>query len=77
MQAKIVHIFLRDRSSGNIVTIGGSVCEIESESTTEIICETGAHSPPEMTKVRVEVGSNGIATQVGQATIPTKERSRD
>ncbi|XP_038070546.1 fibrocystin-L-like isoform X1 [Patiria miniata] len=50
-------------SSGNVVTIGGSACTVQSESTTEIICETGAHSPPEMTKVRVEVGSNGIATQ--------------
>ncbi|XP_022097673.1 fibrocystin-L-like isoform X1 [Acanthaster planci] len=50
-------------SSGNVVTVGGSPCTVQSESTTEIICETGPHSPPEMTKVRVEVGNNGIATQ--------------
>ncbi|XP_071793632.1 fibrocystin-L-like isoform X1 [Asterias amurensis] len=50
-------------SSGNIVSIGGSECTIQSESTTEIICQTGPRSPPEMLKVRVEVGDNGIATQ--------------
>ncbi|XP_071792804.1 fibrocystin-L-like isoform X2 [Asterias amurensis] len=51
------------QSSGNIVSIGGSECTIQSESTTEIICQTGIRSPPERLKVRVEVGNNGIATQ--------------
>ncbi len=52
-------------ASGNIVTIGGTECTIQSESETQIICRTGAHTPSEKTKVRVEVGNNGIAIQVG------------
>ncbi|KAJ8026005.1 Fibrocystin-L [Holothuria leucospilota] len=50
-------------SSGNEVTIAGTECEVQTESTTEIVCKTGAHSPTEMAKVRVDVGAAGIAVQ--------------
>ncbi|XP_070541075.1 fibrocystin-L-like [Ptychodera flava] len=51
-------------SSGeNTVTIDGSVCEIDTESATEIVCTTGPNDRTIKTKVRVEVGDNGIATQ--------------
>ncbi|XP_072177767.1 fibrocystin-L-like [Diadema setosum] len=48
-------------SSGNIVTIGGTECIVDTESETEIVCVTEAHFPNEMTEVKVEVGSNGAA----------------
>ncbi|KAJ8026384.1 Fibrocystin-L [Holothuria leucospilota] len=50
-------------SSGNKVTIAGTECEVQTESTTEIVCITGTHSPTEMAKVRVDVGAAGIAVQ--------------
>ncbi|XP_071828580.1 fibrocystin-L-like isoform X3 [Apostichopus japonicus] len=50
-------------SSGNVVTIAGTACVVQTESTTEIVCRTGAHSPTEMAKVRVDVGEAGIAVQ--------------
>ncbi|XP_054766411.2 fibrocystin-L-like [Lytechinus pictus] len=49
--------------SGNEVTIAGTSCSILSENSTVITCQTGAHSPSERSQVRVQVGSNGIATQ--------------
>ena len=47
------------------VTIAGTVCAIKSESETEIVCRTGAHTPSEKTFVRVDVTGMGVATQVG------------
>ena len=47
------------------MTIAGTPCDIQSESETQIVCRTGEHKPSEKTKVRVEVGNNGIALQVG------------
>ncbi|XP_071488092.1 fibrocystin-L-like [Diadema antillarum] len=49
--------------SDNNVTIAGTPCNVLSENSTVIVCQTGAHSPSEMAKVRVQVGSDGIATQ--------------
>ncbi|XP_067950539.1 fibrocystin-L-like [Watersipora subatra] len=52
----------------NTVTIAGTVCDIETESATEIVCVTNAPDIPEgsssrgqKTKVMVEVGTNGLA----------------
>ena len=43
------------------VMIGSSACDIKSESSTEIVCETNSH--PTSTKHRVEVeSSNGLAS---------------
>ncbi|XP_077992871.1 fibrocystin-L-like [Glandiceps talaboti] len=47
----------------NTVTIDGTTCTIISENSTDIVCQTGAHYRTIQTKVRVEVGNNGIATQ--------------
>ncbi|XP_072025340.1 fibrocystin-L-like [Amphiura filiformis] len=49
--------------TGNKVSIAGTVCEVQMESTTEITCLTGEHSETIKTKVRVEVSNKGIATQ--------------
>ena len=46
------------------MTIDGTECAVITESATEITCRTGSHSKTVRTKVRVEVGDNGIATQV-------------
>ena len=46
------------------MTIDGTECAVKTESVTEITCRTGSHSRTVRTKVRVEVGENGIATQV-------------
>ncbi|XP_022094388.1 fibrocystin-L-like [Acanthaster planci] len=51
------------QATGNVVTIGGTECTITSEQVTQIECTTEAHGHSEKTKVRVEVGSQGIATQ--------------
>ena len=58
-------MFSLSSSSGNLVTIAGTPCDVQSESETQIVCRTGEHKPSEKTKVRVEVGDNGIALQVG------------
>ncbi|XP_072034167.1 fibrocystin-L-like [Amphiura filiformis] len=50
-------------STGNKVSIDGTVCVVQSESSTQITCLTGEHSETIKTKVRVKVGNNGIATQ--------------
>ncbi|KAJ8026136.1 Fibrocystin-L [Holothuria leucospilota] len=49
-------------SSGNTVTIAGSICEVQTEKETVIVCKTSAHSRTETAKVRVDVGT-GIAVQ--------------
>ncbi|XP_038045747.1 fibrocystin-L-like [Patiria miniata] len=51
------------QSGSNKVTIGGTECTITAETATQIDCTTEAHGHSEMTKVRVEVGTQGIATQ--------------
>lgn len=48
---------------GNKVTIAGIPCIITSFSPNEINCTTGPRSGTIQTKVRVEVGNQGIATQ--------------
>ncbi|KAI8520672.1 Fibrocystin-L [Branchiostoma belcheri] len=47
----------------NVVTIAGSACIIQSESATEIVCVTEAHNGTAKSKVRVEVGDQGVALQ--------------
>ena len=49
---------------GSTVTIGGTVCENPSISTTQITCRTGQRTTTIMTKVRVATGNDGIAFQV-------------
>lgn len=48
---------------GNKVTIAGIPCKITTFSQTEIRCTTGPRKGTIQTKVRVEVGNQGIATQ--------------
>ncbi|XP_066278772.1 fibrocystin-L-like [Branchiostoma lanceolatum] len=50
-------------TADNSVTIAGSECIIQSASTTQIVCVTEAHQGSAKTKVRVDVGDQGIATQ--------------
>ncbi|XP_078617867.1 fibrocystin-L-like isoform X2 [Branchiostoma floridae x Branchiostoma japonicum] len=47
----------------NVVTIAGSACIIQSESSTQIVCVTEAHNGTAKSKVRVEVGDQGVAIQ--------------
>ncbi|XP_072027284.1 LOW QUALITY PROTEIN: fibrocystin-L-like [Amphiura filiformis] len=47
--------------SGNKVYIAGTECVVRYESTTEISCRTGAHSPSVETTVRVDVPNKGVA----------------
>ena len=49
-------------SSGNIVQIDGSICDIDTESTTEISCYTNYHSGAIEAAVIVEVPSQGYAS---------------
>ena len=44
--------------------IAGTNCPIDSMTDTQIVCITEAHKPSVKTKIKVEVGTNGIATQV-------------
>ena len=46
------------------VTIAGTPCIVSSVIDTKIICETGAHSPSQKAKVKVEIDQNGIALEV-------------
>lgn len=52
------------RDTGNAVTIGGSVCNILTESSTVITCKTTPHSGPGEFPVMVTVPGKGIATVV-------------
>ncbi|XP_021369085.1 fibrocystin-L-like isoform X2 [Mizuhopecten yessoensis] len=47
------------------VSINGSECTVRSVSGNEIVCETGSISKSVKDKVRVEIGGNGEAEQVG------------
>ena len=49
-------------STGNIVNIDGSICDIESESSTEISCYTNFHNGAIEAPVIVEVPSEGYAS---------------
>ncbi|CAH1226877.1 PKHD1L1 [Branchiostoma lanceolatum] len=51
------------RPTENVVTIAGSACIIQSESTVQIVCVTEAHNGTAKSKVRVEVGDQGVALQ--------------
>jgi hypothetical protein len=46
------------------VTIDDVECALQTLTDTEIVCRTGAHTGAMETKVRVEKGSDGTATQV-------------
>ena len=46
------------------VSFAGTDCPIATVTGTQIVCTTDAHSPSEDTKAVVEIGGNGIATQV-------------
>nr|XP_055075555.1 fibrocystin-L-like [Misgurnus anguillicaudatus] len=48
-------------ASDVIVTIAGSVCDVESANGTQIICVTNAQPKSQETKVRVLIGNRGIA----------------
>uniref|UniRef100_W5KUJ5 PKHD1 like 1, tandem duplicate 2 n=1 Tax=Astyanax mexicanus TaxID=7994 RepID=W5KUJ5_ASTMX len=49
-------------SAGNvIVSIAGSVCDVQSANETHVICVTNAQPTSQLTKVRVQVGNRGIA----------------
>lgn len=50
-------------ANGNKVSIAGVTCKVTSFSTTQIKCITGQRRGTIHSKVRVEVGDNGIATQ--------------
>ena len=52
------------RSSGNVVTIGGSVCTVDSEGPTSITCTTEAHQGPGQFEVKVTVPGKGLAATV-------------
>ncbi|XP_050685917.1 fibrocystin-L-like isoform X2 [Eriocheir sinensis] len=47
--------------SGNVVTIGGSACDVQSESSTAITCLTSAHQGPGEFAVMVDVPDKGFA----------------
>lgn len=52
-------------SGGNvIVTIAGSVCDVQSASETQVICVTNAQPRSQQTKVLLYVGNRGIAKMV-------------
>ena len=51
-------------SSGNVVTIDGSVCKISSEGTTSISCETESHEGTIKAPVIVDVPGKGYSTTV-------------
>ncbi|CAH1789358.1 unnamed protein product [Owenia fusiformis] len=60
-----VHSAIESTNGDVNVTIAGTVCMVTSVTDTLIQCITGVHSPAIQTKVRVEIGTNGIATQDG------------
>ncbi|XP_063605340.1 fibrocystin-L-like [Penaeus indicus] len=49
-------------ATGNVITIGGSVCNIVTESSTQITCNTNSHDGPGRFPVIVTVPGKGIAT---------------
>ena len=56
---------LSNRGNGeNTVTVADVACDIESESTTEIVCVTNERSSSAKTHVVVEVSDNGNSLQV-------------
>ena len=56
-------------SSGNKVTIDGSVCDISAESITSITCETEAHKGTIKAPVTVDVPGKGYSTTVSKIII--------
>ncbi|KAG7173087.1 Fibrocystin-L-like 2 [Homarus americanus] len=52
-------------ASGNKVTIGGSECVVNTETTSQITCTTEAHQGPGYFPVLVDVPSNGLSTSTG------------
>ena len=52
-----------DKSKVN-VDIAGITCPIKSLADDKIICETEPRKPPTKTKIKITVGTQGIATQV-------------
>ena len=54
-------------SGGNAVSIDGSICDIASESTTEITCYTNYHAGAIESSVIVEVAGQGFARPVDEA----------
>ncbi|XP_013401885.1 LOW QUALITY PROTEIN: fibrocystin-L-like [Lingula anatina] len=49
--------------TSNVVSIDGTTCDVQSASSTTIVCRTRSHTRTIRTKVRVEVDDKGIATQ--------------
>ena len=60
-------------SKGNKVTIDGSVCDIDTESSTEITCYTNYHAGAIETSVVVEVPGQGYARPADEAAAAKKE----
>ena len=65
-------------STGNEVAIDGSICDITSESETEIQCDTNSHVGSGVFLVEVTVpGKGGAANQNGSVTFRYKQRILD